>query len=213
MTIEKFYKKCRLEEVLLRVQIWQGDKIMTTEKGLTAAEYTELVKKLGGMEVAHGIINGSVAFKVAKVSFLITHTFTINVDETQVVENAVKMGKFDWSDNNFVSSKFPRSAKGNRSNKEIFLFDFGRNMSTKTVIIEIKKAGYKPAKILDLLGLAAKEPNIQRKSSIVALGAICTVEGHKNAPCLYGTSSTRGLRLDYLESDWPGDYLFAAVLK
>jgi hypothetical protein len=186
---------------------------MITEKGLTAAEHTVLLKKLGGMEVARGIIIGAVAFKVIKVSFLIRCTFRVMVDETQIIENLVKMGKFNTSDDNIVSAKFPKPARCNKSEKEISNFHFGRDISSKNGIAEMNKACHKPATIFDLLSLAVKQPNIQRESTIVALGSICIINGRRHVPCLYGNSNHRGLSLDFFDEVWPSDYEFAAVLK
>jgi hypothetical protein len=177
----------------------------------TMGQTEALLNKLGGDEVAMGILRGTIEVITKLVSF-ITHTFMVMVDETQTVEELVKAEKFNWS-NDIVSKNFPKPANGQKSEREIVLFHFNKGMFTKTIIAEMDKAGYKPATIWDLLGLAAKEPDLQRKFSITALGSICRIDGACLAAFLGGNSCERMMDLDDISIHWDDDCRFAAVRK
>lgn len=150
---------------------------------------------------------------VEKVVSYITATFTITVDETVSVEDAVKAGKFDWNNNNITSANFPKLANEQKSDKEIILFHFNKTMSSEVVIAEMDKAGYKPANILTLICLAVKEPDLQRKFPIVALGSVCRLVGDRLVPYLYERGSKRYLDLYFFGNDWLDHYRFLAVRK
>jgi hypothetical protein len=149
---------------------------------------------------------------ITKAASFITHTFTVLVDETKTVEEQVK-DKFDWVNENITSKNFPKPAKGQKLEKEVFLFHFGKNMSSEAVIAEMDKSGYKPATIWDLLALALKEPNLQRKFWIVALGSSCELGGDRSVPCLDEGSNERRLSLIYSGDEWRGSGRFAGVRK
>lgn len=147
------------------------------------------------------------------VSYIVAH-FIVTVDETVFVEDAVKAGKFDWSEPKITSEKFPKLANGQKSDKEITLFHFNKTMfSSKAVIAEMDRVGYRPANIWELIGLAIKEPIIQRKFSIAALGSVCELDGYRRVPCLCEGRSGRILLLLYFDYDWDDHYRFIAVRK
>ena len=75
------------------------------------------------------------------------------------------------------------------------------------------KAGFKPATIWDLLGLAVKEPNLQRKFPVVALGSVCVLDGERHAPYLHEGGDGRGLVLGWFGGGWEDCYRFAGVRK
>lgn len=146
-----------------------------------------------------------------KITNYITHTFKIMVDETMPVEEAVKTGRFDWSNENITSQNFPRPTGGKKVEKEVFIFHFGRQVSSAAVIGEIYKARYKPATIWDLIGLAMKEPNFQRQFPVVALGSVCKLGGDRSVPCLYEDDSGRRLNLHYFDYGWRDSSRFLVV--
>jgi len=177
----------------------------------TRGEDEALLNILGGVEVARGILRGAIEVITKVISFITK--FTVLVDETLSVEEAVKLGSFDRSNENITSVNFPKPASGQKLEKEVVLFHFGRNMSSEAVIAEMDKAGYKPATIWDLLGLAVKEPDLQRKFPILALGSVCRLNGHRRVAYLCESSGDRRLSLDYFGSDWSGCFRFAGVRK
>ena len=132
----------------------------------------------------------------------ITHTFTILVDETKTVEELVVEGNYDWSNSNVTSKNFPRSEEGTKDKKEVALFHFNKTMTSEDVIAEMKKDGYRPATIFELLALGVTQPELQRGFPIIALGSDCTLDGGRHVADLYGVAGGRGLGLGWLGGDW-----------
>jgi hypothetical protein len=180
---------------------------------LTAEQLNALVKKVGGPENVLQILRGTIEVITKVISYIVA-TFIITVDETVSVEDAVKTGKFDWSDDDITSTNFPKITNGQKwDDKEVTIFHFNKTMTLEAVIAEMDKAGYKPANIWALIGLAVKEPDLQRKFQIVGLGSVCKLGGDRRVPRLYGDSSLRDLGLGYFDVDWNDDYRFAGVRK
>ncbi len=188
-------------------------------KGVCAMKYGELtwgqtealVNKLGGVDVVLGILRGVIEVVMKAVCF-ITHTFTVLVDETLSVEEAVKAGNFNWSNANITSANFPKPVNGTKSEKEVSLAYFGKNMSEEAVIAEVDKAGYRPTTTWEGLGLARK-PDLQREFPIILLGSVCELDGDRRVTYLYGVAGSRGLDLGYLDDGFDARCRFAVVRK
>jgi hypothetical protein len=179
---------------------------------LTAGQLNALVKKVGGLEMVLQILRGTVEITTKVVSYIVA-TFTVTVDETVSVEDTVKTGKFDWSNDNITSKNFPKITDGQKSDREVTIFHFNKTVYSESVIAEMDKAGYRPANIWDLIGLAIKEPDLQRKFPIVAFGSVCGLGGDRRVPFLYEFSSECSLNLDYFGNGWGGNVRFLAVRK
>jgi len=143
----------------------------------------------------------------------ITHTFTILVDETKTVEELVVEGNYDWSDSNVTSKNFPRSEEGTKDKKEVALFHFNKTMTSEDVIAEMKKDGYRPATIFELLALGVTQPELQRGFPIIALGSDCTLVGGRRVAYLYEDADGRGLDLGWLGSDWGDGCRFVGLRR
>ncbi len=179
---------------------------------LTAGQLNALVKKVGGPEIVLQILRGALEVVTKVVSYIVA-VFTVMVDETVSVEDAVKTGKFDCSNDNITSVNFPKPTNGQKLDKEVVFFHFNKSMSSESVIAEMDKAGYKPANIWELIGLAVKEPDLQRKFQIIALGSVRKLDGYNRVPYLCGDSSERDLLLEYFDRGWLDCYRFLAVSK
>ncbi|MFA5935146.1 MAG: hypothetical protein WC827_04665 [Candidatus Paceibacterota bacterium] len=179
---------------------------------LNLGQIEALVNKLGGMDAVRNILSGVVEITTKVISYIVA-VFTAMVDETVSVEDAVKTGKFDWSNDNITSANFPKITGGQKADKEVTIFHFNKTMTSEAVIAEMDKAGYKPANIWALIGLAVKEPDLQRKFPIVALGSVCELGGYRRVPYLYEGSSERNLGLLYFDDGWDDRYRFLAVRK
>jgi|SRR3989339_35170 len=143
----------------------------------------------------------------------ITHTFTILVDETKTVEELVVEGNYDWSDSNVTSKNFPRSEEGTKDKKEVALFHFNKTMTSEDVIAEMKKDGYRPATIFELLALGVTQPELQRGFPIIALGSDCTLDGSRPVACLCGSAGVRDLYLSWLGLDWSDRCRFVGLRR
>ncbi len=173
-----------------------------------------VLNMIGGEEIMDQLLAGTIRLVKETISYIVA-TFTITVDETASVEDAVKAGKFDWSNDNITSANFPKITDGQKWNdKEVTIFHFNKTMSSsEAVIAEMDKAGYRPANIWELIGLAIKEPDLQRKFPIVALGSVCKLVGSRLVSFLCEDSSKRDLDLRFFVDDWDDNFRFLAVRK
>jgi hypothetical protein len=193
---------------------------MSNKSGFASSDYTAgqlnaIVKKMidqAGKDAPERFLAGTIKL-VAEVINYIVALFTFTVDETKTVEELVKAGNFDCSNEYITSENFPQKENGQKKEKEIAIFHFGKNMSSDNVIAEMDKVGYKPATIWDLISLAIKEPDLQRKFPIIALSSVCVLGGGRDVACLYGGDSGRKLRLYYFVRGWFGNGRFAGVRK
>ena len=178
----------------------------------TRGEDEALLNILGGVEVARNILKGTVKV-VTEVISNIVNAFTVLVDETLSVEEAIKLGNFGWVNDDITSKTFPKLKDGKKGDKEVAIFHFGKDISSEDAIALMDKAGFKPATIWDLLGLAVKEPNLQRKFPVVGIGSVCELGGERSAPCLPEDGGRRELSLRWFGGDWDDYYRFAGVRK
>jgi hypothetical protein len=87
-------------------------------------------------------------------------------------------------------------------------------MTSEQVIVEIDKAGYRPAKIEELLALGEAQPDLQRQFPIVALGSVWRdSDGSRYVPYLSSSAAERGLSLHCFGRDWSGLYRFLGRRK
>lgn len=188
----------------------------------TWGELEAICNKLGGESVMDGILKDTIRITTETI-YPPTHNFTVLVDETQSVEEAVKEGKFDEYNGaeNFISENFPKLINGQRANKKVSLFYFGKEISSESVISEMNKVGYKPATIWDLIGLAAEMPDLQKQFSIIALGSFYeSCHTGRLAPCIRSIRSNldpkfgqRELTLECFHGNWYNWQRFAGVKK
>lgn len=171
-----------------------------------------LLNKLGGIEIARNIIKGTVEV-VTKVISYIVNTFTVLVDETLSVEEAIKLAKFDWFNDDITPKTFPKPKNGKKGDKEVAIFHFGKDISSEDAIAKMDEVGYRPASIWDLLGLAVKEPNLQRKFPIIALGSVCELNGLCRVAYLREVGGRRELDLVWFDEYWNDRCRFAGVRK
>jgi hypothetical protein len=128
-----------------------------------------------------------------------------------VLTSFIEAGKYDWISSDITEAHFPMYANfflGTESK----LYHFNHEISSENAIKEAKKDGYRPATIWDLLDHGAKNPNLQRRFRIVALGSVAEVVGYRRVACLGRDDHGRCLFLGWFGSYWNnGDYRFLAV--
>jgi hypothetical protein len=90
-------------------------------------------------------------------------------------------------------------------NSDYKVFKFDKYMSSEEVINEIKKEGYLPATLGELLDYKGEE------NWLVALGSVGKVHGDRNVLYLHRLDSKRDLKLGWFDDDWNGRYRFLAV--
>jgi hypothetical protein len=145
-------------------------------------------------------------------SFTKAHS-TITIDHDRSVEEMVRAGKYDWSNDDITSKHFLSDRKGT-TQVRIQLIHFNRAMESDDVLHELDKQGLRPATLPELLALGEKHPELQRQFPIVALGSVWRrLFGDRRVACLYGHVGGRRLRLNWFDGRWCGDCRFAAVSK
>ena len=125
------------------------------------------------------------ARKIAKVIMGGDQCFKVIVDYDQTLKQMICAGQYDWIDNDIVSNHFPVTGTGQKET-EITLFHFNRVISSDNAIVEMAKAGYRPALVEELLTLGAAYKELQKKFPIVALGSVWQAPGgSRGVPSLH----------------------------
>lgn len=123
----------------------------------------------------------------------------------------IARGKYDWVNSDITPARFPVTEIPELKDEK--LFNFGRNISTEDAKAEMDKQGYRPATMAELLVYGAKNPDVQRKNPIVALGSVAQIDSIDCVGVLYELGSRRRLSLDRVDGGWNGRYRFLAVRK
>jgi len=141
----------------------------------------------------------------------VSYFITINYDLS--VEEAVRAGKYDWSNSDITTKHFPSKRKGT-AEVEVILVHFNRAIESDEAVRELDRMGLRPAELPEGLAFGAKYPDTQREFPIVILGSVW-----QNPPGLRGCAylcrggSERGLNLDWFVHKWNSHCRFAALRK
>lgn len=148
--------------------------------------------------------------------------FHVSVDYGRTLDQMIRAGKYAKIDSDITPKNFPIDGKGT-ADVEIILLHFKRDIrdiSSAEVNKEIKALGLEPAKIEHLLAFGAQHPEVQRKFTIVFLGACWVKNGRlRVVPALddiarEGEEPLRRIAL-YAEREgmFPDYFRFAAIRK
>lgn len=139
--------------------------------------------------------------------------FKVMVHYTKSLKEMIEAGQYDRVNGDITSDHFPVKGTGQKE-VEITLFHFNRSISSDDAIAEMKKTGYRPALIEELLALGAEQKELQKQFPIVAFGSVWpNPRGFRHVPSLLWLDAERDLDLDWFEGDWLEDWRFAAVRK
>lgn len=141
------------------------------------------------------------------------NVYPVVVNYEMSVEDAVKLGWYDWANDNITSRNFQTKRMGT-VDLMVELIHFDKVISTSEALRELNKMGMRPAELHELLAFGEKHPDIQREFPVIALGAVWQGSGGgRIVPCLDGDGSGRRLLLSLVVFDWSGICRFAAVRK
>jgi hypothetical protein len=185
---------------------------------VTLGQIEAVWNKLGGNEGVQRFLSGEIVLgSFGQVVHLVSHIFTVLVDETKTIEELLASDNSNGGSGDLkliTSENFPKPINGKKLNKEIVLFRFYNSMSFKAIVAEMDKEGYKPATVWDLFGLAIKKPHLQKLFDIVALGSVHQHRGDSNVISLAGMpGEQRWIRIGKVATQYHGDNRFAAVRK
>ena len=141
-------------------------------------------------------------------------SFKVLVDYTKPLKEMIVAGKYDWVNGDITQERFPIKGTGQKE-VEVTLFHFNKTITSDQVISEMDKAGYRPARLEELLALGVSQPELQKQFPVVAVGSVWRRNpgGHRNVPYLHWFSAERCLGLYWFEGGWGGHWRFAAVCK
>lgn len=183
----------------------------------TGDQWEDLGNRLGGEQVIDGILTGMIEFvakvkdTAVKVVSFITNTYKQVVDYDLSIPDLLKAGKYDDTNSNITDENF-LSAESGKKEVEFGMYHFGKVMdSSEDVIAEMKKDGYRPATMKELLSFGKKNKNLQKKFPIIALGSVAELGSNRRVGALYGRGCRRYAFLSYFDFDWHDDYRFLAV--
>lgn len=112
--------------------------------------------------------------------------------------------KFDYVNSNITSKNFPQPAALRAGYR---LYHFDRDISSDAAIAEMKKEGYEPATLYELIEWS----DLNEDDPVIGLGSSCEVDGSVHVPYLLGGISGCGLRLRWRADGWPTRCRFLAV--
>lgn len=133
-----------------------------------------------------------------------------NVNYDRPIEDSVKLGRYNWADDEITSDHFPSNEKGKKA-IEIFLIGLNRPVETGRIVYELNDRDMRPATIKELLALGSSHPRLQMEINVAALGSSLRLGNDDMIPCLMGGGDSRDLRLIVSKGDWMPFWRFAAV--
>lgn len=183
------------------------------------ADLFERIRK-GSVEVEHAA-HGLQLIKEHKLPASTNNTYTLTINYSQLVSEALKAGNYDWVSSDITDINFHTpslcSCCGNAPDTEtvkFYLIHFNKVMTTEQVKSELDKQGLRPANIQELLAFGIQNPDVQRKFPIIALGSECVVRrGLRRVPSLDGSSSVRKASLHWVGDGWYSRYRVLAISK
>jgi len=111
---------------------------------------------------------------------------------------------FDYVNSEITEENFPLVKRDHKGYK---LFHLNQNISSKDAIKEMRKEGYEPASLLELL----EWTEWNGTDVVVALGSVAEVGGGRHVSCLDEDGSGRRLSLGWFDRDWFGRCRFLGV--
>jgi len=137
--------------------------------------------------------------------------YSITVDYNRSLAEMIEAGNYDWFNDDINRENFPVSGES-KHQVPVTLFHFDRYIKSDDAIAEMKKEGYRPAKIEELLALGSAQPDLQREFPIIALGSAWrNLDGPRDVPALWSNTGGRSLHLHWFEYEWARLARFLAV--
>jgi hypothetical protein len=125
----------------------------------------------------------------------------------------IAAGQYGYANEHITAANFPIRGTG-VVKSEIILVHLDRGISSDDAVAELDRLGLEPAKLEHATAFGAKYPDVQRKYSIVFLGASWVgSNGYRRVPCLVYCHDGRELGLGWWRDGWGRGYRFAAVRK
>ena len=168
---------------------------------LTTADSNGVWDKIAGVIVGAGKKFGEV--------------FTLIVDYSLSLADAIKAGGYDYANSNITDEHFPADkAEQGKKEQSFVLYHFSKGMDSDLLIAQMDADGKRPATVHELLAFGKANPELQRQFPIIALKSVWVNRGgSRNVAYLSRCGSERRVGLDYCDGRWDGDCRFLAVSK
>lgn len=147
-----------------------------------------------------------------EVSEFANQIFPVEVDYSRSLKEMISAGKYEWAHSDIIEEHFPIFGQ-DKYKVDLELIHFNKVINSDEVLAELKKRGYRPATLPELLAFGAKYPDEPGWYPIVALGSVWLGwRYYYEVPYLWSSDRIkRYLFLSRLEDVWPGFYRFLAV--
>lgn len=156
---------------------------------------------------------GKIADALAEVIRQVKNIFCLVVGQHKTTEDAIKAGKYDWSNNSINSLNFPMRSQS-AGKRMVELIEFDHNPTSEEVFVEAEKRGLERPVYEDAFNFGEQFPDKQRERPIVFLHEPWqNPYGDGRVIVLSGLSSERSLNLDYFDGRWDRGCVFAFVRK
>jgi len=150
---------------------------------------------------------------IIKKNKIVDDIYSVVVDYDMSLADMIKVGKYDWVNNDITAEYFPITGSG-KVEIDFQLVHLDKSTSSKEVLSHMEKNNLRPATLAELLAFGAKYPELQREFPICALGSSWVDSGgDRGVPGLVRRDSERGLDLGWFDGDWGGYGRFLAVRK
>ena len=146
---------------------------------------------------------------------LMAQNYTIIVDRSKSLGDLVVAGKYDIVYGEINSENFPIDNPEKRINTlVVHLFKNTNHYSGEKICKELKKIGYRPADIRELLAFGITYPEKQSDSSIIALGSRYPDKIFSNSyfiPVLGGENNKRIIYTEWMDVPRNESFIFMAI--
>ncbi len=139
--------------------------------------------------------------------------YPVIVDYDIAVEEAIKLGNYDWVEKFITQNNFPNKKKG-KGELIVDIIHLNCWVFTEEVLKELDRIRYRPVDFMELLAFSAKYPDVQREFTVVALGSVYRLpSGYYSSPTLHNRPGHEDRWLCSSSDPWYPESRFAAVRK
>lgn len=155
--------------------------------------------------------------EAAKVAARNGKSFVLEVDCQKTFSEMIRDGKYSHVDDDVDEQNFPLPVDfvGQKIQLEAKLFHFGFAISSQDAILEMEKAGYRPANSVELLSfIISNQKYWKEKAHIIALGAFFVdefKEKHILRVDFDDSEVILDIDVDYSHDNWNDKCWFLAI--
>ena len=145
--------------------------------------------------------------------FTLSDPYTVTVPYTgsTTVAELIKLGNYDWANDNITDEHFPQKQEGEES-VDIVLAHFDEGMESDDVLSSFAEHNLRPATVPELLALGAAQPDLQREFPIIELAEFWGDSyGNRYVVYLNRDIDDRNAHLAWYNYGWNEACRFAAV--